>query len=410
MDWRRGHLLSEKAFASGGIPVSRTTNVYDFIRHASVTNFRTGSLVESSCSELYGWCNQVDSYYSLYSDQVRHLSTAKIEYIKRGTILDSLITVTNFFYDNPLNTNATRVESMNSKGEIIKATTFSPLEKANIPDLTTTSSIAIDSMLARNILTPSIDVRELNGSKLISRKLTQFKQVASKILPDKIQLQLGSSTLDDKLVLNSYDAFGNVGEQQKANDVPHAYLWGYSGKYLIAEVTNASLIDVAYTSFENDGNTTWSTSSPLRDSMSAVTGYKRYDLFNGSVTKSSLTPSKKYIVTFWSTSAAVKVNGVLASPEGSAINGWTHYTYTVTSSNSATVSISSGNAFIDELRICPVESRMLTYTYVPHQGISSITNEAGVTTYFEYDSMNRLVIILDNRKNVLQAMEYNYKD
>jgi hypothetical protein len=49
-----------------------------------------------------------------------------------------------------------------------------------------------------------------------------------------------------------------------------------------------------------------------------------------------------------------------------------------------------------------------TYTYLPLVGISSQTDERGLTTYFSYDSYNRLAIVRDHQNNILKQYDYYY--
>ncbi len=49
-----------------------------------------------------------------------------------------------------------------------------------------------------------------------------------------------------------------------------------------------------------------------------------------------------------------------------------------------------------------------TYTYTPQQGITSETSPDGVTTYYEYDPLGRLMRIKDHLGNILQENSYHY--
>jgi YD repeat-containing protein len=52
---------------------------------------------------------------------------------------------------------------------------------------------------------------------------------------------------------------------------------------------------------------------------------------------------------------------------------------------------------------------MKTYTYDPLIGITSMTDQNNITTYYEYDSFSRLKYIKDQNKNILKAYDYHYK-
>lgn len=88
--------------------------------------------------------------------------------------------------------------------------------------------------------------------------------------------------------------------------------------------------------------------------------------------------------------------------------GWKLNERQITRTNAQNQSISIGAmiSFIDEVRVYPVNSKMNTRTYLPGVGITSETDENGMTTYYEYDGFGRQTRILDNDRNVVKEYEY----
>lgn len=57
-----------------------------------------------------------------------------------------------------------------------------------------------------------------------------------------------------------------------------------------------------------------------------------------------------------------------------------------------------------------INTKIISYTYDPLIGVTSITDVKGYTTYYEYDSFSRLRLIKDHNGNILIENRYAYKN
>jgi YD repeat-containing protein len=202
---------------------------------------------------------------------------------------------------------------------------------------------------------------------------------------------------------------GNPQQVTGHDGVPLSYIWDYLNTKPIAKVSNATVDQVAYTSFEADGSGSWSISSGLRDTFS-ITGSKCYNLGNGSCSRSSLSTGSTYIVSYWSkTGSSFTVTGSSSVKQGKtiAMNGasWTYFEHTVSGTSSVTV---SGSGDIDELRLYPSNAQMMSYTYSPLIGTTSQCDVDNRISYYSYDGLGRLQVIKDQDGNIVKTITYNY--
>jgi YD repeat-containing protein len=210
-----------------------------------------------------------------------------------------------------------------------------------------------------------------------------------------------------RVQFDRYDSYGNISQDRKASDMKHVYIWDYYKTYPIAETLTADSTDIAFTSFEADGTGNWTVPSSTRDTTTAaITGSKSYKLSNGSVSKTGLTSTTTFTLSYWSRSGTYTVTGSTAVVTGKTINGWTYYEHTVKNTTSVTV---SGSGNIDELRLYPSTARMTTYTYNPLVGLSSACDVNNRVTYYQYDVQGRLKVVKDQDGNIVKTVNYHYQ-
>jgi len=67
-------------------------------------------------------------------------------------------------------------------------------------------------------------------------------------------------------------------------------------------------------------------------------------------------------------------------------------------------------SFREMLIAAAPNAQIITYTYKPLVGMTSKTDQQGITTYYDYDDFNRLKCIKDNAGNIIGNYEYHYQN
>ncbi|MBD1362907.1 hypothetical protein IDJ77_03715 [Mucilaginibacter sp. ZT4R22] len=414
LDWQKGLLLNETTYTGTNIPSSRNVSSYQFVNNKSIKVFKA-AMAYNVLTGCYAFGRLTDfvtkTFYTLLTQQTQKVNSSAISYFNNGA--DSVITTTNYFYDNASNLQPTRIEALNSKGENMKTISRTALEKtdinASIP-LTTAASAAIDTMLARNILTNPLETESYKNGVLVNKTITNYQLFSNNVLPQEVQTQDGANSLQSRATITGYDSYGNLLEQKKTGGPVNAYIWGYIANYPIAAVVNAAAADIAYTSFENGASGNWVINSPVRDSVTtALSGAKCYNLTNGSLSKSGLNSSGTYIISYWKQNGGpLSITGTVSGypVTGDTRRGWTYYEHKITGQTAVTL---SGTGNIDEVRLYPAGAQMSTYTYDPLVGITSVTDVNSKTTYYEYDNFQRLLNIRDQDGNIVTRNIYHYQ-
>lgn len=417
--WNQGELMEETTYrnASGQfIPVTQTRYEYEkynlrqesaiqikqykqFVKLGDCATDPTGP--EPSVS-LPG-----QGYFSFYNYMIKTGSVKKTKETKvvfnSSSPLDSVVTVTNYKYQNPWHLYLTELSVLNSKGE-------GKISRMKYPqDVTGTVPAA---MATKNMLTPVLEQREYKSSGaseiLLTTTLTGYKQSGSQINRDTIKSSTGNNVPEPRIEFKLYNAQGNILEQKMTDNVVQSYIWDYKGEYPVAEVVNTFSGQIAYTSFESDGTGNWTVGSTARV-IGGITGKKYYSLANGNVSKSGLAANQVYTVSYWTTnSSALTIAGTQGSPvKGRTARGWTYYEHKI--SNVTQVVIPQTSVAIDELRLYPETARMTTYTYDMGIGVTTVADPNNAISYYLYDALNRLIMIKDIDNNILKTIDYKYQ-
>ncbi len=193
-----------------------------------------------------------------------------------------------------------------------------------------------------------------------------------------------------------------ISQQAKSNDAPQSIIWGHNHQMPIAEVINATVDKIAYTSFEEDGYGGWTLNGGgTLLTTGAVTGTRS---LNGGVTKA--VPSGNYIVGVWSTGNPT-VNGVAQTQTPNKVLGnWRYFEVSLTNVTSITVLGTN----IDEVRLFPAGAQISTLIYNPLYGVTSQCDVSNKILYYEYDGFGRLKTVRDENKNILKTLDYQFPE
>ena len=361
----------------------------------------------TTAAALTGWY----TYFTAFNTVGIRRLTQKVVY--DYTDSGNVVTTYNYAYDS-LHYYLRRTQTTDSKGSALLDIIKYPQDSSTFDGLTSAAHAAIDSLAGRHMLSTVIEKQHYNNGVLMSRTRTNYGVFSFSnpiIMPQILQTQKLSNSLDNRLEYNSYDFYGNVLSLSKDQDENICYLWGYNSLYPIAKVVNSATSDIAYTSFEDNseysGN--WNITGTSRVTGDGVTGNQCFSQSGGNVVISpTIKSATVYVVSYWTKgSSPFTISGTMSGYpiKGPTINGWTYYEHLVTGVTSFQL---SGTAYVDELRLYPQTAQMTTYAYTPLVGKTAECDVSDKITYYQYDAYNRLDLVLDQYHNIVKKYCYNY--
>ena len=203
---------------------------------------------------------------------------------------------------------------------------------------------------------------------------------------------------------------GTVRQLSPAYEVPISTIWDFRNSYRTAVATNAALTEIAYTSFEGENKGGWSFVGTPTVNANAPTGDKVFQPSGTTaINRLGLNSGETYILSYWTDrSTPFSVGGTQGGArKGSTTpGGWTYYEHTITGVSAISLN-SSG--LVDELRLYPKRAQMVTYTYTPMVGMTSMCNTGGDITRYSYDELGRLVAVRDRDGNLLKLVDYQFQ-
>lgn len=309
-----------------------------------------------------------------------------------------LTTTKQFTYSSAKHDLPTKILTANSMGETIVQTLKYPSELTNSQ---------YQQMVDKNILSPVVEKSTSSGISVSTPLMAIYNEFESytfggKIFfkPKEVKMSTKTSPLFSKMKYLSYDNAGNPQIIMPENGVPIIYIWGYNKTFPVAEVIGVTnLYDVAYTSFEGNDKGGWDYNEDNIIQTPALTGHK---LFSGTISKIDLDFNTSYEVTLWSRSSPT-INGAAGLLLATRRN-WHLFKWEISGVYSVQI---TGNE-MDEVRLYPSGKQMISYSFDPFIGQTSICDQNNNITYFEYDEFSRLNRVRDIDFNIIKAAEYGF--
>lgn len=354
--------------------------------------------------------------YPIYTFYPYLMKETIVEYATQTA--DSLLTVKEYEYDNAFKLLKTILSK--SSRQINEATKLRyPIDVIASNEDPTGVYL---NMRNKGMTSYIIESKSLVGESEVKLLKTNYYSPSSNVfVPQTIQEKNFDNPLETRVTFENYDVHGNVRQTRKANDIPVAYIWGYNKIYPIAECTNATYDEVAYTGFEGgydgekwDSPTTWSVATAT-DAPSGKNYLSFHDLTGVFSANVNLNPAKTYIFSCWEKGVPIDeiyASGIhVISDKILRTNGAWRLREIVFNNVTGPVDVFgglSGDCFLDDLCIYPLDAQMTTYTYDPLVGMTSRTESNGVITRFEYDNFGRLKLIRDMDGKILKQYNYQY--
>lgn len=439
-----GSLLSRQVYRNTGGTYFKVNETFNYYHTANRVDYYSLKYEKPQPLSTIGVCGpdrhqgvNVQLYGFFYplikSERVLKDSVREIIYDQNDT-LRFVTTVNKSYYDNPTHYQLTRSSMTDAQGNRHVAKITYPQDY--IAGGGVTGNTILDTLIRRNMVATTLekwDSLYYKGSSsgyVTGASLTGYRQLSSgtvasdkvykldviKPVTDFVGMSVSGNTesKDSRyrqlINFDAYDDKNNIAQYTATGQLPVSIIWDYRKMMPIAQAKNADSLSVAYTSFEQEGTGHWAVASTQRDSVTAAfSGYKSYNLSNGSITKSSLTAANTYVVSYWTrNSSALTIAGTVSGYplKGGTINGWTYYEHQVTGQAIVTI---SGTGNIDELRLYPKGAQMTTYTYSPLIGVTGSIDPKNNAMYYEYDGLGRLQNIKDKDGNIVKHADYHYQ-
>lgn len=401
MDWRRGNMLESAIYKKDGALslINSQVNTYEYTQDGLDPFFSSVKAIKIDKRGGY----RLWAYYDVISGNNHVLSSSITQVQDNGSMTET----TDYEYNNHYLRPDKAITNHSDGQKTITKTKYT--DDTFGSELNVAEKGTLASMVTANILSPVLsETFAESESTPISKSLTTFGNLTAGYLPVATKIwNRDTDSYEERLVF-SYTDNGNYKHLVKDGSQQMAYIWNYANTRPTAQVTNVSdVADIAYSSFESTGKGNWTYSGSTVAATNVPSGAKYYSLNGNAVTKTGLTSSRKYVLSYWAKDGTPTVTYVASNHDAASANafGWKYYEKVITGTTSFTI---YGNAKIDELRLYPLHAQMSTYTYDPLRGVTSMGSPNNLFTHYEYDRHGRLYLVRDQDGNILKKNVYDY--
>lgn len=422
-DWMRGQLLKQKDYVY-------KNQSYHLLREIkNVYTFHSENLPNIQGIKVFPLHNGIETVYlnstgagiwgpaTLFTEGDYSTQAYLLNYGFRSTLDSTIVTEYDQFnpvlkfkssernYFNKDHLNLVRKEIVTSNGNIF-VNRFKYLnDYLNIG--TDDASLAISLMKTKNMVNTLIESsswkkRTATDSTLISANLSVYSVENGKVFLKRALSHpnsagflessifanqfIFSSNYNEELNIGKYDDIGNIREAYGKEGVFLSFIWNTEKLNPIVALRGAKVDDVYYTSFEDTGVTHIDATT---NQNLAKSGNKVLDAGTYSIPLSYNSQASNLKMSYWY---------------------WANNKWNFSGELPFTRNITSTGSKLDEIRVYPAGAQLTTYTYKLGVGVSSATDQNGITTNYEYDSFGRLEAIKDDQKNVVKSVQYKYQN
>lgn len=297
-DYKNGSVLNEIIYDKNENLLK--TNTYDYYEHKGVNTYIDDIayphisyqiyVIQDPCPVLICGFYPLMSYYKkIEIDDVtgHYFNSLKKVITELNLNNNDIVTSTEYFYEGNGHFMPSKIESTNSKQELLTKRILYPLDLNGYEPFMTnliaenrlSIPIITESYINKNEDPPTTDV-------MLSKQTTVYSDLNNDnnlVLPYKVITQKDSISQQEQVLYEQYDDKGNLLQYKKPEGMIVSFIWGYSDQYPVAKVENST-----YSAIE--GLTEFGNNFAISDSLSTTQENALRTLSNSMVTTYTYDP------------------------------------------------------------------------------------------------------------------------